>query len=141
MRRAFALGALVVLVHCSSEASAPRAAEAPTELRAVIGATGGTIRAADGTAVEIPPGALANDVLIVVRKAGANARGFAVGTPAGSAIELMPDGLQFAKPVTVVLALDVAASDAPRVVVLQNGAALPTRQRDATHVEIQTTHF
>lgn len=141
MKRFACVLALASAVGCSSEAGAPRAANTPTELRAVVGAAGGTIRAADGTAVEIPPGALGGDVLVVLRKASGDARGFAVGTPAGAAIELLPNGLQFAKPVTIVLALDDATNDASRVVVFGNGSALPTRVRDAQHVEIQTTHF
>jgi hypothetical protein len=62
-----------------------------------------------------------------------------------------PSGLQFAKPVTVVLEFDPtklpAGKTAANIVVFTapegttNYSALPTKVRDATHVEAETTHF
>jgi hypothetical protein len=148
-----------VLFACSGSDSSPTVEspeptgptpQNPGVVTATVGAHGGTIVNATGTGVEIPAGALPNNVQVSVSptpQAPPPSGSTEVGTPT----TFGPSGLQFAQPVTVVLAFDPsklpANTDASRVVIFTapdgttNYTPLATKLRDATHVAAETTHF
>ena len=121
-----------------------------TQATATVGASGGNVTTTGGTGVEIPAGALPNNVQVSVVStptAAPPANATELGTPT----VFGPSGLQFAQPVTVVLEFDAtklpAGKTAADIVVYTapegttSFTALPTTIQDATHVQAQTTHF
>ncbi len=138
----------------ASTPPAPPPSPTPTSTEssatATVGSEGGQVTTTQGTGVEIPAGALPDGVDVSIVEAPAQA------PPAD--VELLatpyvfgPSGLQFATPVTIVLAFDPtklpAGADASQIVVFtaHDGTTdyepLPTVVRDATHVAATTTHF
>jgi len=116
----------------------------------VVGASGGTVVANDGTALVIPPGALTQDVTITITPNPnapplAQAQGLAVAHLFG------PEGQLFLKPISVTLQFDptqlpprasaqgISVYTAPRDSNFYQ--ALSTMVTDATHVTAQTTAF
>ncbi|MBX3228302.1 MAG: hypothetical protein KIT84_06600 [Labilithrix sp.] len=130
--------------------SPPGPVKTPTEGAASVGPAGGDVMTGKGTGVEIPSGALSNNVQITVKESP-GAPPPAQATPVGTPHVFGPSGLEFNKAVTVVLELDPAKLPAGKtaadVVVLTapDGTTsyerLPTTVRDATHVAAETTHF
>jgi hypothetical protein len=132
---------------------APPNAAAPAPVQKTVGSQGGEVTSSEGSGVEVPEGAVPNDVDISVAPAPnappppASQAEAVVGTP----YVLGPSGLQFAKPVTIVLAFDPAklppGKTAQDILVFtaKDGTTdykpLPTRVRDANKVEAETTHF
>ena len=124
--------------------------QTPTKAARTVGNTGGNVTTTGGVGVEIPAGALPNDVQVTVDASPA-APPPTGATELGTPHIFGPSGLQFAKPVTVVLEFDPtklpAGKTAANIVVFTapegtlNYTALPTKVRDATHVEAETTHF
>jgi hypothetical protein len=125
----------------------------PPPVQKTVGSTGGEVTSNDGSGVEVPEGAVPGDVDISVAPAPdappppAAVAEAVVGTP----YVLGPSGLQFAKPVTIVLAFDPsklpAGKSASDILVFtapdgtSNYEPLKTKVRDASHVEAETTHF
>ncbi|HVH46988.1 MAG TPA: hypothetical protein VM925_31810 [Labilithrix sp.] len=115
-----------------------------------MGAQGGAVTTTDGSGVEIPKDAVPNDVDVSVAPAS-DVSAPPATEQVGDAYTLGPAGIQFAVPVTVVLAFDPAklpaGKSAADIVVLTapDGTTaferLPTHLRDATHVTAETTHF
>jgi hypothetical protein len=91
------VSAAVVVMACSPSGVDP-APPAGTTTK-VVGATGGTVATSDGAAtIEIPAGALPDDVAITITPL-ANPPADAIGT----AYEIGPSGTRFSKPVSIVL--------------------------------------
>jgi hypothetical protein len=128
----------------------PTPTSTETQASATVGSEGGEVTTTEGTGVEIPSGALPNNVNVSVVEAPAQPPPEAVQAVATPYV-FGPSGLQFAQPVTVILAFDPsklpAGTDASSIVVYTapDGTTeyepLPTVVRDATHVAAQTTHF
>lgn len=122
----------------------------PLVVAATVGSLGGTLINSDGTGVEIPAGALANDVTVSVTPTP-DAPAPTGATSVGTATTMGPSGLKFAKPVRVLLRFDATklprGVDASRIVVFtaadgsKDYSALPTSVRDPSHVAAETTHF
>jgi len=116
----------------------------------VTAATGGTVKASDGTQVSIPPGALASDQTITIT-ATTSAPPPSGGTAVSNGYIFGPDGLKFLKPITVTLAYDPtllpAGTSASSLVVYtapgttSDYAPLPSSVGDSTHIVATTTHF
>lgn len=88
---------LLLLVACSHS-------EPDDAATAIIGSNGGTIRLTDGTALEIPPGALSRDVEItILRRLESAVPGSGVSV-VGPVYEFLPDGMTFAVSIVVTLA-------------------------------------
>ncbi len=134
----------------ASSATPGPVAKTTAPVMATVGNQGGSVLNAEGVGVTVPPGALPEDVTLTVTStpdALPPPKADAVGTPT----TFGPSGLQFAKPVTVVLTFDPAklppGIDASRIVVFTapdgttNFEPLPTTVVDATHVSAQTIHF
>lgn len=116
-----------------------------------IGPAGGTVEAADGTSVTIPPGALAQEVMIGVSVL-ANAQAPRGATLLGAVYLMTPEGQRFDKPVRVKVAWDMArlpmgrstneaklytAGNAPNALL----AALPTSTVEGAFVAADSDHF
>src|SRR4029079_17120784 len=71
----------------------------------VVGATGGTVTASNGVSIEIPAGALSNDVTITIDELS-DVDAPEGATSVGKTIELGPEGLTFDEPVKVTLPWD-----------------------------------
>jgi hypothetical protein len=71
----------------------------------VSAAMGGKVAFADGTGLEIPPGALASDTLITLQRAPAAVLS---GSGTAGAVELVPDGLVLGKPAVLKLHYDAS---------------------------------
>jgi hypothetical protein len=73
----------------------------------VIGPAGGTVEAPpgplEGAAIIVPPGAVATDTRFEIRRAEEAPPQSTTYSPVGPALELLPTGVPFAQPVTVVL--------------------------------------
>jgi hypothetical protein len=89
---------------------APAGADAPAMQASMrIGPAGGSVSLADGTRVEIPPGALAAPIEVTISKVPGVAlppsmtQVGSVGS-VGSMYEIGPEGTEFAAPVTITLA-------------------------------------
>jgi hypothetical protein len=140
---------LGIAAGCTTTSSTSPAASAPASK--VIGSGGGTIGTSDGTAqVDIPEGALPADTTITITP-NADAPAPPDSTVVGVAYTFGPQGLTFAKPITVTLAFDpskLPAGLSPSAIVVftaPDGTSvyepLPTSVKDATHVSATTTHF
>jgi hypothetical protein len=138
------LGTGLVLASCSQ--SGPQSTTGTIDP-----ATGGTVAIADGSAsVQISPGALAAPTVITIT-ADPTMPPATLGTIASQTWRFGPEGLQFAKPVTITLAVDETKLPAGRTssdvfIATSPGdvpsfTALPTTAVDALHVAAQTTHF
>jgi hypothetical protein len=135
------LGGPALLASCSSSSSSSSTS---------IGASGGSVNAADGTAVSIPAGALSQSTVITIGSEP-SAIDITDVVLVGPAYRFGPEGTSFALPVTVTLAYDPsklptgdAASDV-QIMTAPVGStdfvALDTTLVDATHVSATTTHF
>lgn len=103
--RAFVLGCTFVLSACGGGDDGAGDAVAPRG--ATIGATGGAVTDASGAKVEVPPGALAQDVVIAITPSSAGAPPLPAGVTAlGGAIAITPHGTRFSVPVTLSLPFD-----------------------------------
>jgi hypothetical protein len=139
--------AVLAAIACSSTQGTQPSAQTTSQ---VVGASGGTVTAADGTQVAIPPGALPGDVTITIAP-NPLAPALTQGISIAPAHLFGPEGQQFLAPVTVTLAF-ASASLPPSATEQQilvytapQGSGdyqpLPTTLVDATHVAGQTTHF
>jgi hypothetical protein len=134
----------------SLDSGTPPPVQTATKAAATVGNSGGKVTTTDGVGVEIPAGALPNNVQVTV-DASPTATPPAQAVTLGTPHVFGPSGLQFTKPVTVVLEFDPTKLPAGKtgadIVVFTapegttNYVALPTKVRDATHVEAETTHF
>ncbi|MFO0735065.1 MAG: hypothetical protein U0270_04265 [Labilithrix sp.] len=132
------------------DSGTPPPVQTATKAAATVGNGGGKVTTTSGVGVEIPAGALPNDVQVSVN-ASPTSTPPAGATSLGTPHVFGPSGLQFTKPVTVVLEFDPAklppGKTAANIVVFTapegtlDYAPLPTKVRDATHVEAETTHF
>jgi hypothetical protein len=117
---------------------------------AVIGASGGTVTADDGTLVSIPPGALSQDVTITIA-ANPYAPTLTQAQPLAVAHIFGPEGQKFLKAVSVTMEFDPASlpsgatETGVSVYTAPSGSnfyeSLPTAVADSTHVTGQTTEF
>jgi hypothetical protein len=134
----------------SSSATAGRVADGGTG-PATLGAAGGSVASADGTArVSIPAGALATTATITVTETTGTVSP-ASATVVGEAFTFGPEGQQFAAPATVTLTFDPAKLPSGQTssgIVIQTAPAgsstftsLATTVVDATHVSAKTSHF
>jgi len=116
----------------------------------VVGPSGGTVSAPDGTSVQVPAGAVTSNVTITLTpnpSAPAPSGMLWVGTP----YVFGPEGTQFALPVTVVLAFapaSIPTGESASQVVVETAPAGSTSYisrggtlADSTHVRATTTHF
>jgi hypothetical protein len=136
---------VVAVVACS--ATSPTNAEGS----AMIGAAGGSLLLSDGTRIDVPRGALDRDVTITAAiddAASASREGRFV---TGPIYHFAPDGLVFAKPVT--LTMVVEPSRLPQGRTIENATVitsasssgvyelLSTSPQDVRHVTATTLHF
>jgi hypothetical protein len=105
-RRSILPCAVVAAVACSNSSKTDAPAAGPVA-RQSVGASGGSVAAADGTTLQIPPGALGADTPITLTPL-AEAPAASGAATVGTAYLLGPEGTQFSKPVTVHLAFDQA---------------------------------
>lgn len=132
------------------DSRAPGPVQTDANALATVGRAGGKVTTSRGVGVEIPAGALPNEVQVSV-EASPTSTPPTGSTPVGTAYVLGPSGLKFQKPVTIVLTLDPAKLPPGKttadivVFTAPDGTLeytpLPTKVRDATHVEAETTHF
>jgi hypothetical protein len=125
--------------------------QAPKPVQSTVGNSGGKVTNTEGSGVEIPSGALPNDVDVSVKAAPPTTSTPQNSEPVGTPYVFGPSGVQFAKPVTIVLAFDpskLPAGSSPTDIVVftapdgtSNYQPLKTSIRDATHVAAETTHF
>lgn len=104
MRSASASVTILVItlaLGCSSSSSGTSPAATNTPASAMIGAEGGTLTGADGVSLDVPAGALTAPTAITVTPATGLTALPAGVTAAGAAYTFTPDGLVFAKPVTL----------------------------------------
>jgi hypothetical protein len=128
----------LALVGCGDGGTGPVAA--------MIGMAGGSLRAADGTAVDFPVGALSTPTPVKITPTAMTA-----SAAVGPAYLLEPEGTIFAVPVTVTLSISLAdlpmGRTAADVVILTAPAGGDTFTSlggslvDASHVRATTTHF
>ena len=112
---------------------------------ATIGAGGGTVSLADGTAVEIPGGALSRDTEITISRKWENARLGSGVSAVGPVYEFLPDGTTFDVPVVVTLAFSeelVGTAGEIRIMTAPAGTSafteLPTEIIDGHRVRTST---
>jgi hypothetical protein len=116
----------------------------------VVGASGGTVSADDGTTVDIPAGALTEDVTITI-SANPFAPAMTQATSLAVAHQFGPEGQHFLKPISVTVPFLISSlppgAHAQSVSVYTAASnstsyvALPTTVTDATHVTATTTSF
>ncbi|MBM4372315.1 MAG: hypothetical protein FJ098_11715, partial [Deltaproteobacteria bacterium] len=102
----------------------------------VVAAEGGVAELPDGTALEIPPGALAEDTEITLSRLGDEAMG-----PEGvlALVQLEPEGLVLQQPVTLTIPFDPAGVEDPGdLEVVVSSAATPPVDRggETSHYEV-----
>lgn len=142
----------LLAVACGAGSSATQAPPAPAgAVSALIGTAGGTLRAADGTSLDIPAGALLGDTIITMTPAADPPDAPGMGEPAGTTWLFGPEGQQFEHPITMTLAIEPKMLDsyetADDVLVYTSPAAhpdyvaIPTAAADDAHVTVTTTHF
>ncbi len=112
---------------------------------ATIGAGGGTLSLADGTAVEIPGGALSRDTEITISRKWENARLGSGVSAVGPVYEFLPDGTTFDVPIVVTLAFSqelVGTAGEIRIMTAPAGTSafteLPTEMVDGHRVRAST---
>jgi hypothetical protein len=112
-----------------------------------IGDNGGTIALGDGTSIDVPSGALSENQQISVTEDD-SAPALSSAQAVGKNYLFGPEGLQFAKPVSITLAFDPSQVLGSNTVVVFTAAkgssdytALETTQVDGSHVTAQTSHF
>jgi hypothetical protein len=117
----------------------------------VIGPEGGRLSVGNGSSLDVPPGALSVPTRITMIPAPYNPMAVA-SFPGGTGYMLQPEGLRFAKPVTVTLAFDpdalpagtlpsdLAIFTAP-IGVFDHEDWLDSRLVDSSHVLANTIHF
>jgi len=141
MRRAFIAIVLLSLAGCVQS-------EVDDSGTAAIGVGGGTLSLADGTAVEIPRGAVPREMDVTIRRKWEGA-GFGSGVSAVSPVyELLPEGATFAVPIVITLALSpesVPAGSEIRIMAAPAGTSafteLPTEILGGNRVRASTLHF
>jgi len=101
-----ALAAVAFTLACSSSKKSEPAADAG--VTQTIGAAGGTVSLAGGPTLAVPPGALAGDVAITVRRATTPAPGGALS----ELFEFAPTGQAFAVPISVAFPVPAGATAA-----------------------------
>ena len=132
------------------DAAPPAPVQSDTNASQLVTSSGAIVATTTGVAVEIPTGALGNNVLVSIAASPASTPPEHT-TLAGVPQIFGPSGLQFARPVIVVLTIDptkIPAGKTAADVVIYTApegtldyTALPTKLRDITHVEASTTHF
>lgn len=130
------------------------AAAPPEATVALIGPAGGTLTTPDGVTLNVPPGALADTHSISVRRLGNTA---ALPAPLAdplvplhAAVDLAPEGLQFAQPVTLSIGLKTAAPPGASQPVLlhhpdtgewEETAFIATVDADGNTATVELMHF
>jgi uncharacterized delta-60 repeat protein len=123
--RAAVAGLLIVLVACGGGGSEDTGIPPPAGT--VVGAAGGVVAGPSGVTVEVPAGALAADLTIVIEQTSAGSPALPNGlTPLGPMFALTPHGSTFAVPVTLTLPFDPASVPAGQVPVLFKTTAANT---------------
>jgi ZU5 domain len=134
-------GIALMLASCSSS---------PKTTSNMITPSGGTVQMSDGTAVNIPAGALTQTTQITVGNEP-NSVSITDEVLVGSVYRFGPEGTQFATPVTVTLDYDpskLPTGDTSTDIVIMTAAVgssdfqpMTTTIVDDTHVSTTTTHF
>ena len=135
-----------VVFACSSNGTGPRNGSGASGQ--IVGPGGGTVTAADGTEVIIPPGALGSNVTITIAT-NDQAPPLAQASALATAHLFGPEGQTFLKPVQVVLGFSGLPSGVPESAIVMytapqgstTYAALSTSATDSSHVMATTTHF
>jgi hypothetical protein len=141
---------LNLLLACTLQAPPSEGGKTGAPVTKTVGASGGVVTTPDGVTVDIPAGALPNDVQITVTPAPADAPAPTAGTVVGPAYVFGPPGTVFKVPVTVTLPIDPAKLGTDPLSEVQVGGA-PDGQTefhvfnalasDETHVKFMTQHF
>lgn len=107
-----------------------------TPASGAIGPAGGRVESA-GVVVEVPAGALAEEVSIAIAEATGGAP--ALGSARSKVFAFTPHGLKFAKPVTITLPLTAAAEPGDTVLWAEEGATTWTPVDGATLADGKAT--
>lgn len=122
--RVLVMGCALALTACGGGSDGDSPAAPNT---AIIGAAGGTVADSGGAKVEVPAGALAQNVAIAVTPSSAGAPVLPAGvTAVGAMVAFTPHGTQFAKPATITLPFDPALLPAGSTVALYKTDATQT---------------
>lgn len=120
----------------------------------MVGAAGGTVVSDDGKLrLDIPAGALTEETQVEVVEVPAADLGLDVTALTGAVYDLLPDGLTFSAPVTVIRSFDAAAAgigtdEIPWMIMAHGGtegweflSSTTTRRGDTVEVSAEVTHF